>query len=396
MASQVQPSESIEWVYLAESDEPTVFETETPKQTHPQYNEAVETFFNSQRAAEQPSSESTPEGEYFGDDEQDEHDIIDDRIPPEKAFETFLGRNFPTQHQPYDYSTSLYSKTNTVPPSNKHRHSVRLQHVESKSERLARLTAEVEQLSVDSGLSADQPATDAFNQLKQLRAQLHTIEQNASYIPPPFIPTTQDQDDDKPSHAQLSSSPVMPQPISPNFDTISLLERRLSTLENSIGVAQLENSFDGTSITSLVEDVRARLCMLTDESLPDRLKDDAKQIAQVLRSDLQTDRGEDALRTATLLDKMQEWQPLVDTLPILIDRLSSVRHLHQEADHFVAAMQSITKQVDNLESRHNTNDKLLQTVQQSLQINIKSVNDNIDLLKSRLDVTDKSNSSEPT
>lgn len=392
MDSQVQSSESVEWVYIVETDEPTIYETETPSQAQRQTNEAIDAFFTSKAPAEETApSKSTAEQEYFGDvDDKDGIDIIDDRIPPEKAFETFLGRNFPA-NESFDYSGSIYHpppvQKTPVLPSQKSGRAVRLPGSESKAQRLARLVAEVEQLSTESGLSADAPAVDAFNQMKELRAQLRTIEQQASYIPPLYTSTASPLQDtgEKAAPAPSGDAPLTVQVLSPNFDTLASLEQRVSALENSVDVSRLEDSYDGMSLASLVDDVRARLSLITDTTLSDRLKDDAKQIAQIMRSELQTERGQDTLRVATLLDKMQEWQPLVDSLPILVDRFASVRHLHEEAENFVTAMSAMTKQLDSMESRHNTNKSLLTSVQNSLEVNMKSVNHNIEILKRRLD-----------
>lgn len=385
----VLPANVKEWVYIVDNGEQTVFECETPAKSNEHGTQPFDALFKSEVPVEKLSSEVETEAEYFGDD-----NIVEDRVAPEKAFETFLGCNFPT-NQHADFSGSIYTVHPRVPQvaTSHQMQGQALQGSESRAERLARLVREVDALSVECGLSAGEAASDAMNQLTDLRAQLRAIEQQFAHVPPSQPLTTiasssstsvSEGDDEDAGSSHSKAREVSVRMVSPAVAAVVALERRITTLEQSVGVEQLERGFDGASVAETLDDVRTRLALATDPTLPDRLKHDAKLIAGILKREMQSERGMDTLRVGTLLDKINDWQPVIDSLPIIVDRLASVRRLHDEAAHFVDAVNALTKQIDSIESRSHANQTLLNTVRHNLQVNMQTINENIDLLKGSL------------
>lgn len=387
----VRPADVEKWVYIEDTDEPTVFECEAHVEPGQALLEPIDGLFNSFVPAEEPLPELETDLEFVGDD-----DIVDDRVAPEKAFETFLGRNFPLDRDE-DFSGSIYHAP-VEKKSVKHsqRHSV-LRGAESRAERLSRLSKEVDALAAECGLAAGDAASDALSQLTDLRNQLRTIEQQFTHVPISLtLPTitssvrasavTEGNNSEKAGDsADIKTGEVTVQMISPSITALSGIERRITAIEQSVGVHRLERAFDGASVADTLDDVRTRLALATEPSLSDRLVNDAKRIAHVLKNELQTERGKDALRVGALLDKIEDWQPVVDSLPIVVDRLASVRHFHIEASHFIDAVSALKKQMDSLENRSRANEKLLTSVRHTLEVNMQTVTKNFNLLKDRLE-----------
>lgn len=388
-----------EWVYLADLDEPAVLEAYTGGRDD-EDTQLLDSLFTSTSAVEVSSDDgdsptattsatdkrvkSKVSEEYFGDD-----GIVDDRIPPETAFETFLGKNFPVQPS-YDFSSSLYNaRPETAGQSlpNAVSSSV-LPGAESREERLARLTAEVNALAAETGASNQSPTDAIFEGLSELREQLCAIENtsiNVPTIPSATLLNSKTRDDSNSDKKEEPSNDVSVKLVAPATETLSLLERRVSSLERAVGVADLEAEFDGVTLAALTKDVRTRLAFVTDEDLPAKLKEDARQIAHMLRNDMQSQRAKDALRVATILDKLHSFFPLLDTLPVLIDRLVSVRRLHTEAANFSQALSNLAVQLDRIEERRDANKDLLESVRSSMDLNIQTVNSNLAILKEHIE-----------
>lgn len=425
-----------DWVWISDNDdEPAIYESNTPhtpssptepadgtdknhNQQHP-----IDILFRSTAPVEEPlSNGDAEEQQYFGDE-----DIIEDRIPPERAFEVFLATNYPI------------SSTSINPAVHASRNSIQQRQQlssESRAERLSRLTFEVNQLASDVGASAEEESFNALSQIEQLKQQLAAIEQctTTSTIVKPFVsmengageeaanqsldvsepqPSTEHHETDQPKMSlkkttltttttmtsttveteetkERSGNKHQPQKhitvqmVSPTVATVTELEQRITRLEQSVGLSSLENNFDGTSIAQTLEDVRMRLTLATDSSLSKRLCEDAKHIAQILSADVSPQRLDESIRLGTLLDKLHHWQPVIDAIPLLVDRFASVRRLHEEASHFVDAAAALSKHLDSVESRTVTNRTLLNTVKRTMQENMNNVNENLTILNEKL------------
>lgn len=418
-STSVLPSENgtVEWVYMGDLDEPSVLEAYTGEREHDETHQ-LDDFFDSSQPVELVSSEPIDKDndqpyssqEYIGDD-----GIVDDRIPRETAFETFIGKNFQTQAS-YDFSSSLYTKevhdsvSGQQPLQSKS--STILPGAESTQERLNRLTAEIQALSAETAASKQDPTEINNALLSELREQLRAIEDASNFVPPISYPMSLKNASSKgtdllkrqspaiedvtlpgvePSSSELRPEGVIPiELVAPAIDTLNMLERRVAMLERTVGVTDLEATFDGTTLATLTKDVRTRLAFVADEHLAAKLKEDARQIAHMLRNDMQSQRAKDALHIATILDKLQSFLPLLDSLPLLVDRLTTVRHLHVEASKFSSVLAALSTKLDRLESQRDANQELLETVRSSMALNIQTVNSNLDILRKHID--DVSNS----
>lgn len=403
----VRPQDVEDWVYIAaeSDDEPSIYETETT--WHSQPIQHIDVLFKSDAAVEEPYSDAQTEPHIYA-DENDE-DIIEDRVPPETAFELFLARNFPISDKSlarHDFSGSIYHEEQTTTKTSQGLPLLKkgLPGAESRDERLQRLMHEVEGLANEVGLNpSENAAAETLVQVNQLRQQLIDINLHCS-LPAstafskihPSLPLSlsteknvnkgSGKDSEDIAGGETDNNNI--KLISPSLSTVYALERRVASLESSVNVHDLERTFDGQSIADVLHDVKTRLAFATDPKLSSRLCEDAQRIASILsKSDLS-----DTLRLGSLLDKMYEWQPIIDDLPIIIDRLTCVRHLHEEAAHFVESASKLSKLLDQLDSRASQNRSLLNTVRTTLQSNMETVNQNLDSLLRKIDHMDEPHS----
>lgn len=373
----VRPEDIEQWVYIAEEseDEPTVYESETPCPSSPSavetmHQQPIDILFKSSAPVEEALTDTDGEGDgdgYFGDE-----DIIEDRIPPEKAFEVFLKCNYPIIDSNYSNSISSISYSGG----------------ESRTERFQRLVSEVNSLATQVGETDDNfnNNKDAFSQIGELKAQLRAIERQFSQVPStqPFTIVQEDEDVENKTETEVKKE-ITVELVSPSVSAMVSLEKRISSLEESVGVSKLEESFTGTSISQMADDVRTRLSLVTDsDNISRRLREDAKQIAEILTNDISSQRMDDYLRLGSLVEKVHEWQCVIDAVPLLVDRFSSVRHLHSEAANFIDAASVLSNQINSIDGRSIANRTLLNTVRCTMRDNMNTINENLDALTDKL------------
>lgn len=370
----------MEWVYVPTSDEPTVYEADALSAEEPPGNAPLD-IFSSSLPVEPVENEEEPE--YYGDE-----DIIEERMPPAKAFEIFAARMFPLR-QPADFSDSIYVDTNKVPLAKGRKRPMkqRLPAAESRSQKLTRLRAEVDALAAD--CKGEQQRDDQLlTDLAALRAGLNEIEQNLNSELRPNrsvrIVRRSELAEENEDRDERKNSWMTVEMVSPNVSVLQSLEKRVTAMEHALGVARLDEQSEVVPLAPLLEDVRTRLDLMCDETLPGRLKKDAEDIARILQSQLQDQKGADMVRMASLLEKTEKWEAVAESLPTVVQRLRCLKRVQDEAAHFMEGLSVLGKQLDALQQRSDTNSLLVESVQRKLEKNVESVQSNIEVLQSRV------------
>lgn len=365
----------MEWVYNAPTDEPTLYETDPAPETN---SKTIHQLFSSSAApVEEPVSE--PEDEYYGDP-----DVIEERVSPVEAFQTFAGRTFavPLPH----FSPTIYAEAsqNVVNPGKDAKQPSIFPARESREEKLKRIAAEIDALKHDFGIDENMEESSALYQLSSLRDNLDQIEQTMykqpntiSPISSAFTPPSQSKLDDQPMQKTI-------QIISPDVSLLSSLETRLADMEKSVGICQ-PDTVCPIPLGQTLADIQTRLALVTDPTLPSRLKQDAQQIAQLLQEQLRSDGGQKILEAAQTLQGVQKCENLIRSVPYLVERLRSLRKTQDEAMQFSNTIEALTMQVNQIEQRSIRNAELIENVGKSLQTNLKIVEDNLQLLNEKLD-----------
>lgn len=390
-------TEPSEWVYLAPLNEPTVLEAESSRAPNITSIAPIKDLFSSTAAVESPDPQTDPE--FYGDD-----DVDDDRIPAEEAFLKFAGRTFPSSGPATDYSGSIYipspSTSSTQPYPIKHH----LPGCETRAERLARLIVEADLLAAETAAPSPAPASDAddeqqpplaaaaLDQLSELRGHLRKLRDGGfdpgSSSAALSIPIT---DPSSCAGPPASSNPdaLLLRVVSPNISALSALEQRVTAVERSVGVCDLTHDTPEESVADVLADVRAQLAFVRDAQFSERLLTDARTVASMLQQLVTGDKGEQVVNLAKRVEHVEKWRHVVDVVPVVVERLRSVKTVQQEAAHFSSAVDSVCRLVAEVEGRDKENGQLLEDMRKSLEVNLKSVQQNLDMLSKRLDEAER-------
>lgn len=362
----------MEWVYNPPHEEPSVFEGKALDST-PATPAPFDLFSPAPPVESADPHPELDEPEFYGD-----ADTPDPKVPPEEAFALFAQR--------VDFSAAIHSD---VPAPKVSRHTKSCARSETRTERLRRVSAEVAALAVESGFEPLHGwTTTTLPDLGELREQLRDIERCAAKGAAASLGVSglrpgsaAQQDENAPGTTTLRV--IHESPEDPTV-VLSALQRRVADLETSVGVSHQNSLHDGKAIGPLLDDVRVRLELASDDTLVEKLKEDAREIAEVLQRQVNNERTCESLRLATVLEKMERWESLADTVPLVVQRLRGFKRLQDEAASFATALSAIAKQVDSMTQRCSTNAALVAEVQQNLEQNIKSVHENLNILEQRL------------
>lgn len=365
----------MEWFYNEPSNEPSVFEGDSRGSTSTPNARSADIFSSRSAVELEPRSECDTEPEYFGSSDEPE-----ELLAPEEAFIKFFTRS--TAAQPgADFSSAVYAEaaTNDVP-----KHAPRRNPAgESRNERIARLTAELDSLETQTSINSAE-AADPLEDLSTLRAQLKRIEEAANTPPSLLLRQRHPRKDIADEESANVRGGLTIQLVSPDVTAVSILEGRVSTLERSIGLTHKSEFCNGKAMADMLREIQGRVEFATDETLAERLKGDAREIAEVLQKELESQQGTGFVKSATVLEKMEKWERLADTVPVVVERLRCFKRLQEEAGHFVASLAALGRQVDSLAKRSEINGNLIANVSKNLEANCAAVQTNLDILESKL------------
>lgn len=349
----------MEWYYSSPPSSPTLFEGDAHGPSNPPPKPQPFDLF-----APLPPVESLPtqpaEPEYYG-----ASDAQLETISPEAAFLKFASHVYaPSEIVPVD----RYSRDNNSSKP------------ERRKARIARLLAEIEQLEKEQGT---EECHDEPYDLRALRSQLVALEKarKAREHAAARRPLIEERKVDG-GNAE-SAKGLTVELVSPDVASVVQLERRVAQLERMVGPTNAD-ACQGMVVASVMEDVRRRLEMLEDEAIGDRLKKEAREVAEVLRREVHTDAGVGALQTAEILKKMERWEELAETVPVVVERLRCLKAVHDEAAEMVHAFSRLEKTLEELKGRRVRNEELIANVERNLKDNMQTVEQNLAMLERRL------------
>lgn len=346
---------TMEWVYTAPPDSPTLFEGDAHANPLPK-PQPFDLFAPFQPVESTSAPEQEPE--YYGASDLDEKTLT-----PEAAFLRFAG--------------NIYAPAEIVraPPIS----TVPRQLPKSRKERIAQVAAELAVLEQEKEENMENdPAENLFELRKKLSAIERSLTLNRTVVLPHQLAENNDHVDNDVAEEE-SSKRVTLRLVSPNIAVVTALERRVAALEKMVGSAH-DETCEGVALASLMADVKTRLDILENPGIMERLKQDAKDIAEVLRREVHSDAGRQALQTAEVLRKMERWEDVAQTVPVVVERLRCLKRVQDEAAGFVDTMRKMGETVDALSKRRDKNEALIANVQRSLRENMQTVQRNLDLL----------------
>ncbi|XP_056093576.1 dynactin subunit 2 [Rhinichthys klamathensis goyatoka] len=173
---------------------------------------------------------------------------------------------------------------------------------------------------------------------------------------------------------------------------VAELERRLAELEMSIGSGSdkqgpLSAGVQGASLTDTIELLQARVSALdaaTLDQVEARLQSVLGKMNEIAKHKAAIEDAETQNKVSQLYDVVQKWDAMATSLPQVVQRLTAVKELHEQAMQFGQLLTHLdtTQQMINNSLKDNTT--LLTQVQQTMKENLVSVEENFSALDQRM------------
>ncbi|KAG1930159.1 dynactin subunit 2 isoform X2 [Pimephales promelas] len=173
---------------------------------------------------------------------------------------------------------------------------------------------------------------------------------------------------------------------------VAELERRLAELEMSIGSGSdkqgpLSAGVQGASLTDTIELLQARVSALdaaTLDQVEARLQSVLGKMNEIAKHKAAIEDAETQNKVSQLYDVVQKWDVMATSLPQVVQRLTAVKELHEQAMQFGQLLTHLdtTQQMINNSLKDNTT--LLTQVQQTMKENLVSVEENFSALDQRM------------
>ncbi|CAM4629472.1 unnamed protein product [Leuciscus chuanchicus] len=173
---------------------------------------------------------------------------------------------------------------------------------------------------------------------------------------------------------------------------VAELERRLAELEMSIGSGSdkqgpLSAGVQGASLTDTIELLQARVSALdaaTLDQVEARLQSVLGKMNEIAKHKTAIEDAETQNKVSQLYDVVQKWDAMATSLPQVVQRLTAVKELHEQAMQFGQLLTHLdtTQQMINNSLKDNTT--LLTQVQQTMKENLVAVEENFSALDQRM------------
>ncbi|KAK9973862.1 hypothetical protein ABG768_024563 [Culter alburnus] len=173
---------------------------------------------------------------------------------------------------------------------------------------------------------------------------------------------------------------------------VAELERRLAELEMSVGSGSdkqgpLSAGVQGASLTDTIELLQARVSALdaaTLDQVEARLQSVLGKMNEIAKHKAAIEDAETQNKVSQLYDVVQKWDAMATSLPQVVQRLTAVKELHEQAMQFGQLLTHLdtTQQMINNSLKDNTT--LLTQVQQTMKENLVAVEENFAALDQRM------------
>ncbi|EGG15425.1 dynactin 50 kDa subunit [Cavenderia fasciculata] len=163
------------------------------------------------------------------------------------------------------------------------------------------------------------------------------------------------------------------------------LDKRLANIETLVGS---KSELSIPLCQSLVE-IRDKLNLLDStkiDVLNVKLKNTMKQMETLKTQDESTTKAftTNEKKIAEMFDTMNRWDHISSQLPSIINRLYTLRSLHEEGLSFTNHLSNLEKEQSNISSLLKTNSSLMNKMDDSFKNNMTTIQSNIELLEKRI------------
>lgn len=173
---------------------------------------------------------------------------------------------------------------------------------------------------------------------------------------------------------------------------VAELERRLAELETAVGSGSdkrgpLSSGVQGSSLTETLELLQARVSALdaaTLDQVEARLQSVLGKMNEIAKHKATMEDAETQSKVSQLYDVVQKWDAMATSLPQVVQRLTAVRELHEQAMQFGQLLTHLDTTQQMINNSLKDNSTLLTQVQQTMKENLLAVEENFSALDQRM------------
>lgn len=173
---------------------------------------------------------------------------------------------------------------------------------------------------------------------------------------------------------------------------VAELERRLAELETAVGSGSdkrgpLSSGVQGSSLTETLELLQARVSALdaaTLDQVEARLQSVLGKMNEIAKHKAAMEDAETQSKVSQLYDVVQKWDAMATSLPQVVQRLTAVRELHEQAMQFGQLLTHLDTTQQMINNSLKDNSTLLTQVQQTMKENLLAVEENFSALDQRM------------
>ncbi|KAN0048169.1 hypothetical protein ACTA71_002564 [Dictyostelium dimigraforme] len=189
-----------------------------------------------------------------------------------------------------------------------------------------------------------------------------------------------------PNHVTYELFYTGDQSKSQQLQRIQDLEKRLAKLETATG----NKTTDSVPITQSILEIKEKLSLL-DTTKIDVLQQKMKTVSKEMESlKIQDETSTKALSTNEkkindIFETMNKWDVVGQQVPAIINRLYTLRSLHEEGISFSNHVSNLEKQQNDITSLLKSNSSLMNKMDDSFKSNLLTIKSNIQQLESRIE-----------
>lgn len=175
------------------------------------------------------------------------------------------------------------------------------------------------------------------------------------------------------------------------------LEARLERLEAVLGsetevLTCLSNDTSGKGLVEVSKILNSKLTLLEASTLDQveaRLQAMNQKLNQIAEKKAVVDDIDSLNKVSELYELMMKWEHTIASLPTIVERMTSLKDLHEQALQFSQTLSYLDSVQQQLGSSLKSNEDLLKSVQFTFAQNLSSIRANCESLDSRLKVLNK-------
>ncbi|XP_019716641.1 dynactin subunit 2 isoform X2 [Hippocampus comes] len=170
------------------------------------------------------------------------------------------------------------------------------------------------------------------------------------------------------------------------------LEKRLADLEMAVGSASdkkgpLSAGMQGVSLTDTLELLQARVSALDSTTLDQveaRLQSVLGKMNEIAKHKTAIEDADTQNKLSKLYDAVQKWEAMSTSVPEVVQRLVTVKELHEQAMQFGQLLTHLDTTQQMINNSLKDNNTLLTQVQQTMKENLVAIEENFATLDQRM------------